>query len=391
MSKFNLYILGYAFGALLRQKQKSIFTVVVMSLLVFLLGSVLFVANSIRYELQSTVDALPEIIVQKSKASRHYDIESEVTDEILGIAGVSSAVPRVWGYYYFENAKVNFTIMGVNEYDEQNRSSLATSVEMIDFNAKPSMVVGRGVKKVMEQNYYSDYLNFILSNGELKKVFVTGVFKSDSALEANDMIVMSQKDAREIFDMDESMATDIAVRVANANEISTVASKIKELVPNSRVVTKNDIRVSYQNIFDYKSGLFLSMFLIVVFTFFMVVYDRATTMVGESRREIGVLKAVGWKTDDILLEKFYEGVIVSLFSFMAGLMLALAFVYIFHAPLIRDIFSGFSTLKTPFELPFIFDVQTLALLFFISVPFYIGAIIIPSWRSAILDADEVMR
>jgi ABC-type lipoprotein release transport system permease subunit len=71
--------------------------------------------------------------------------------------------------------------------------------------------------------------------------------------------------------------------------------------------------------------------------------------------------------------------------------LALGFVYILKAPLLQNIFTGYSQLKTSFNLPFAFDFQTLVLIFFLSVPIYIAATIIPSWRSATLEADEVIR
>ena len=93
----------------------------------------------------------------------------------------------------------------------------------------------------------------------------------------------------------------------------------------------------------------------------------------------------------MLKEKFYEGFIVSFFSYMSGVILALFFVYMLRAPLLQNIFTGYSQLKTSFTLPFVFDMQTLALIFFLSVPIYIAATIIPSWRSAALEADEVIR
>lgn len=389
-TKINIHLLEYAINSLFRQKYKSFFIAAVLTAIIFLLTSLFFITNSIKYELQSTVDSLPEIVVQKINGGRHYDIDVSAADDILEITGVESAVARVWGYYYFENAGVNFSVVGIDEYEEQYKNSFAFVAKTLDFN-KQSMVVGEGVKRVMDNNYYKEYFNFIKPDGTLKKVDIGGVFSGDTELESNDVIVMSKESVREIFNMPQAKATDIVVKVANKDEIATVASKIKLLYPDSRVITKDDLKISYQNIFDYKSGIFLALFVVSLFTFFIIIYDKASGLSSEEKREIGVLKAIGWRVDDVLKEKFYEGFIVSFFSYMSGVILALLFVYIFKAPLLQNIFTGYSHLKTSFTLPFVFDMQTLALVFFLSVPIYIAATIIPSYRCATLEADEVMR
>ncbi len=393
MNKLNFYLIEYAINSILRQKYKSFFITTVLTLLTFLLTSVFFITNSIKSELNSTVDALPEIVVQKIKAGRQYEIDVNVIDNILEITGVLDATSRVWGYYYFENAGVNFSVVGVDEFEGQYKKSLSIIVDnsKLDFNDNASMLVGTGVKKTMINNYYKEYFNFIKPNGELKKVYVKGVFDGDTQLESNDMIVMSKQSVREIFDIDESKATDIVVKVSNPDEVVTVASKIKLMFPDARVITKNDLKISYQNIFDYKSGIFLALFIISLFTFFIIIYDKASGLSSEEKREIGILKAIGWKVDDVLKEKFYESFIISFIAYMVGIISAFTFVYIFQAPLLQNIFTGYSQLKTSFELPFIFDAQTLFLVFFLSVPIYIAATIIPSWRTATLDADEVVR
>ena len=389
-NKINFYIVEYAINSLLRQKYKTIFIALVFTMLVFLLSSLFFITNSIKYELQQTLETLPEITVQKIKAGRHYDIDVSTIDEILDIHGVSGAVARVWGYYYFENAGVNFSLVGIDEYEEQYKKSFVEVASKLDF-IKPSMIVGEGVRRVMDKNYYKEYFNFIKPDGSLMRVDIGTTFKAQSELESNDVIVMSKDNVREIFDIDESKATDIVVHVANFNEVATVASKIKLLYPDTRVITKDDLKISYQNIFDYKSGIFLALFSVSLFTFFIIIYDRVSGLSSEQKREIGILKAVGWRVDDVLKEKFYEGFIVSIFSYLVGITLAFGFVYILKAPLLQNIFIGYSQLKTSFNLPFVFDIQTLALIFFLSVPIYIAAIIIPSWRSATLEADEVIR
>ena len=393
-TKINLYLIEFAINALLRAKSKNIFILVVFILLTMLLMTVFLITGSIKYELQATVNSLPEITVQKIRAGRHNEIDVGVADEILSISGVSQAVPRVWGYYYFENMGVNFSVVGIEQYEAQYKNSFSKLVEKFDFEElqeKHSMVVGRGVKRVMRNSYYSDYFNFIKPDGTLKKMSISGVFDGDTELESNDVILMSKSDVREIFGMRESMATDIVVSVPNPKEVNTVASKIKLMYPDTRVITSSDLQISYQNIFDYKSGLFLALFIVSLFTFFMIIYDKASGLSSEEKREIGILKAIGWRVDDVLKEKFYEAFIVSFLAYLLGVLFAFGFVYIFKAPLIRDIFVGYSQLKTSFELPFIFDIQTLFLVFFLSVPIYIAATIIPSWRAATLEVDEVIR
>jgi len=204
-------------------------------------------------------------------------------------------------------------------------------------------------------------------------------------------MILSKQNAYDILGLPEDKATDIVVTVANPEEINTVKEKILSLYPNTRVITNHDLKVSYQNIFDYKSGIFLALFTIAIFTFFMIVFDKATGVTSNEKKEIGILKSLGWSIDDILKEKFYESFIISFLAYLAGVCLALFFVYILQAPLLKEIFMGYSQLKPPFKLPFILDFQTLFLVFFLSVPIYVLSTIIPSWKIATLDAWEVIR
>jgi ABC-type antimicrobial peptide transport system permease subunit len=123
----------------------------------------------------------------------------------------------------------------------------------------------------------------------------------------------------------------------------------------------------------------------------MIIYDRASGISSNEKKEIGILKALGWRVEDILQEKFYESFVISFFAFVVALIVALFYVYILQAPILRDIFMGYSVLKPSFELPFTLDFRMLGIIFFLSVPIYVAAIIIPSWRVASMDADEVMR
>jgi len=392
--KINLYLIEFAINSLLRQKWKNILIFIIFTLLIALLSSIFQIASSIRYELNLTLNSLPDIIVQKLKAGRVYDIKTDRVDNILAIEGVKSAKSRVWGYYYFENGRVNFSIIGIDQYQPQYKKSLQKLVKRVDFDkldSNSSMIVGRGVKEILEKSYYREYFNFIRPDGTIKKVYIGGVFDSNISLEANDMIVVSQETFRDIFQLDNSLATDIVVEVANKNEIPTVATKIKLLYPDTRVLTKEDLKISYQNIFDYKQGLFLALFIISIFTFFIIVYDKLSGLNSQEKKEIGILRAVGWSMEDILKERFYEASIISILSFILGYIISLYYVYILKAPILRGVFEGYSKLRTDFNLMFYFDSKIAIMLFLLTVPIYIGANIIPAWLASSIDIEEVIK
>lgn len=393
-NKINFLLLEYALSALLRRGAKNSFIFFIFTTLIFLLSSVLLISDAIKLELNRHVEALPEITLQRFIAGKQSDVPVSRVEDLLSIDGVKSAMPRVWGYYYFEVGGVNFSVMGIDAFEVQYKESLQKIVDTIDFNAlskNDGMIVGSGVKKVLSKNYYEDFFKFVTSEGKWKKVTIAGVLSPDISLEANDMILLPVSLAYEILGMDKDKATDIVVRVANPEEVSMVVTKINRRYPDMRVITKEDIKVSYQHIFDYKSGFFLALFVVCAFTFFIVIFDKTSGLSSEEKKEIGILKAVGWSMDDIIKAKFYEGFVLSFCAFILGVCLALFFVYFLQAPLLRDIFMGYSKLKADFVLPFSMDIPMLFLLFLLSVPVYIGATLIPSWRASTLDADEVMR
>ena len=387
----NLF--AFALSSLMRRGAKNLFIFVIFAVMVFVLASIFMITHALKSEMFTTLHALPQITVQRIVAGRQTEIPVERADRIAQIFGVAEALPRVWGFYYFPKAGVNFSIVGVEAFGENYKKELQ---QVADTFAEKllegdAMVVGQGVRETMRKNFYRDYFLFVKPDGNLKKVLLAGVFRPETTLESNDIVVMENGLVREIFGMDESMATDIVVRVPNPDEVTTVARRIREIYPDTRVITNEDLKTSYQNVFDYKSGIFLALFIVALFTFFIILYDKASGLSSEEKREIGILKALGWKIGDIMRVKFMEAAVISAVAYLLAVTLAIGYVFGLDAPLMKNLFMGFSVLKPPFALPFTLDGGTLALIFFATVPVYIAATLIPAWKAATLEADEVIR
>jgi ABC-type lipoprotein release transport system permease subunit len=202
---------------------------------------------------------------------------------------------------------------------------------------------------------------------------------------------VSETDFRKIFSISKDQATDLVLKVRNAKELTTIAAKIIQLHPDARPIIRDDILRTYDAIFDWRGGVTILVLSGVLFAFVILAWDKATGLSAEEKREIGILKAVGWETSDILLMKFWEGTAISLTAFFLGILLAYCHIFLASSILFAPMLKGWSVLYPHFRLtPYINGYQ-IATLFFLTVIPYTVVTIVPSWRSATIDPDAVMR
>ncbi len=384
----RVVMLEFALAFLARRFWKNLAVFGIFTILVFLLASTFLIAGSLKKELFVTLDGLPDIYVQRTLAGRLSLIPQRRVESIEAIEGVQSAYGRYWGYYYFPAAGVNFTVLGL----DMDMAGYAPAFDEILAKrdlGEDEMIVGRGVYEVLRSHYYKDFFNFITPTGDFIKVKIAGVFSDSTQLESSDTIVVSSDLAKRIFGQKDP--TDITVRVSNPKEIPTIATKIRNLYPDCRVITRADLKASYQNLFDYKSGLFLALLIASFLAFFILIFEKASSVGREQIKEIAILKAIGWQISDVLGLKFLESILVSAIGFLVGVTGGYFFVYILQAPLLRNIFTGFSVLKPQFQLIPVWDWGVILGLFFLSVPLYLAATIIPSWRASVIDPEEALR
>jgi len=387
----NRYFFDFTISSLLIYKKRNLFIFLMLTLLLFLSSSILFVSSSLKTELIEAADELPQIIVQKRIGGRLRDIELEKIPFLVSIEGVERIVPRMWGLYRFEKLGMSFSIVGIDRFDYDYLHKLRDAAKILQKDPKDGMVVGQGVYDALQKSYYKSYFNFLLPEGGIKRLNIVGVFDTKNRLLSNDMILLNTQNARKILGIKEGYATDLALYVPNPKEISTIAAKIRLLDPSLFVLTKEDIKTGYEEMFDLKSGLFLLLFIMVLVTFFMIVSDRLSALNSQEKREIAILKAIGWSVRDVLKEKFLESFFIASMAYFVGVALALVYVFVSHAPLLDDLFMGSFMIHPPLVLDYHVAPSTYLLLFLVSVPVYLAAVIIPAWRVAVSDVDEVIR
>ena len=367
-------IIDFALSSLFRRKAKNISLLLVYTLIVFIIASTIFFIQALKREAALILKDAPDMVVQRMVAGRHDLVPVGYGEKIGAIRGVSGVRPRLWGYYYDPVDGANYTLM----------------TQAGPSPAPGTIIVGSGVARTTRVAE-GDLLTLRSASGAPTLLQVEKILPYSSELVAADLIVMTEKDFRTFFAFPEGQATDLAVTVGNRNELTTIAAKIVQQFPDTRPILKSEILRTYDSVFDWRGGMVIVILSVAVLSFIIFAWDKATGLSAEERKEIGILKSIGWETADVLLLKSWEGVIISLSAFLAGVILAYCHVFFFSASLFAHALKGWAVLYPQFRLTPVVDAYQLAVLFFLTVVPYTAATIIPSWRTATVDPDAAMR
>jgi ABC-type lipoprotein release transport system permease subunit len=307
-------------------------------------------------------------------AGRHDLIPDNYIRSIALIRGVQDVRGRLWGYYYDPARGANYTLTVPEHFSHEIGS----------------IVIGKGVSRTLDAAK-GDLVPFRTYEGSYVSLEVAEILSSESEMVSSDLVLLSEEDFRELSGVPKGRFTDLGVRVRNARELPVIAEKIRSALPDTRPILRDEIVRTYESIFDWRSGVVMVVLLGSVFAFVILAWDKATGLSSEEKREIGILKGIGWETSDVLWLKFWEGAVISLTSFLLGVLLAYVHVFVASSPLFGPVLKGWSVLYPEFRLiPFI-DPFQLMTLFFLTVLPYTAATIVPSWRAATIDPDTVMR
>ncbi len=367
-------IMDFTLSSLMRRKGKNIALFLVYTLVVFMLGSALFFTQALKREAALILKDAPEMVVQRLLGGRYDTIPVAYVEKISTIRGVVAAGPRLWGYYFDPSVGANYTLQ-VPRNNPPGRGQI---------------IIGNGIARSRTVSQ-GDIMSLRGYDGLVRNYTVHGKLSAESELVSADLMLMAEADFRDLFQFPAALATDIVVTVRNHTELPTIAQKVADLLPDTRPIIREEMVRTYEAVFDWRGGVVLVLLTMALLAFVIFAWEKASGLSAEERREIGILKAIGWETSDIIAVKTYEGLFVSFFSFICGILAAYGHVFFSSACLFAPALKGWSVLYPAFRITPFIDPYQVAVLFFLTVAPYTVATIVPSWRAAIVDPDAVMR
>lgn len=376
--------LAFVVSALGRRRRRTLTLGTGVALVTALVAADAMLSSSLRRELAAGHEAMPDLVVQSLVGGRPAVIDGTRLDGFRDRPGVRAVRPRVFGYVYVPSIEANVTVVSLRDRARGDR--------VID-GRLPS-----GPRELVLGRVLADALGLrpgdvaaLPVEGRFESFRVVGTFRGATSMRTADVILASDADARALLGLPTGVATDVAIDLTTPLEAPAVAREIREVVPNARVLDKAGIARTHALTLGARSGLVLATILPALLALLLVAWDRLTGLDETERREIAVLKVVGWSTADVLFVRLLESAATGLAGACAGF--ALGYVFVFHlgAPVLGDALFGWSRLAPALTLTPAFEIaDVLALLSLVVLPFSLAGLV-PDYRAAMRDPAESLR
>lgn len=384
-------LVAFASGALARKRGKTLALGAALALTVAMAAAILFLTDSLRAAAARVRGAAPDLVVQRLVAGRPATLDATVAAELVRIEAVKSVEPRVWGYIFVPAIAANVVVIG----DTREKAALDVASGALSegrpLGGPSEAVLGASLARTLGLTV-GDTLRLPPAGARaMPPLKIVGTFASSVEVYASDVMLVGESDARALFGLAKGDATDLAVTLTNPAEARVVAQAILEKVDGGRVVDRALMARTHELAFGRRSGLALAAILPALIALLILAWERLTNLGAEERREVAILKAVGFSTGDVITVKMAESLLVSLVATAGGIALAYAWVFLLGAPGLRAAIAGFGVLSGDVALvPEVDLAQLFGLTLGIVGPF-VALSVLPAWRTAMVDPMDGMR
>ena len=388
-----LEIAGTGLVSLLLHPQRSAVTVICLLVVLVPYLTGLGVSQGMQAEAELSIEAGADLYVSGEQLGRAAAIPFEMVSDIRAIEGVQHVSPRIVGNVTLGRNNEHAVVVGIPA-ERFPESVNCIEGRLFSPHSVGELVVGSELARRLKLKPGDLLPPFYHSRHGDRISQVVGLFRSDASLWQSHVILTSLETAAEVFDQ-VGQATDLLVDCRDGYDAS-VRKQILRIVPEHsairyRVVGRDELAAVLPRGLLHREGIFNLHFLLAFVAGGLVVLVTSGFGLSERRREIGILKALGWQTDEILLRSLVESFLLSLLG--AALSIVLAFVWLrgLNGVFVASIFLAEVDAYPGFPIPFQLTAMPAILAFIFSFVMVMTGTLYSTWRAAIVSPSRAMR
>lgn len=385
-------VISFAFLTLAKNKSKNISTFFIFFAIVFLISSVLFISNSIQKNITQSIENEPELKITNHKYGNFAPIDGYFEKDISNLKGISSIIPQIYGDYYFEPAKSYLKVLGYDYFSKNANQKVNQFFKNNIKKANQNIVFASiQMREKLSKIGYSNDITLFGYGGESMNFKLETFDAKDLGLNFSDVLLIQNESARPLLGLESYEWSYFFADIPNETETNNIALQIRVLFPFAILNSKEQRIGETTKQMNEKSSTFISMFLVAILSFMILLYQKTMFSFQHEKKEIGILRAIGWKISDVILFKIIQNIFIAITSFFAAIFCSYFFVFWFEAPVINQIFfTQNSELFIP-NLTSDIDLSQIAIIFLITVLPFMASVLLPVWRLSITEPIEVMR
>ena len=305
-------IFFWAMRDLWRRPLESCLLTAVLLFIVTITASPLLMTHALSNTWENILNRAPSLVIREFNAFGWVPIPAEESINFATrVTGVVSAKVRVWGHAAGPTGRL--TVIGI----EPNHPPPWLSI----IPDKGEIVVSRDIK------IHHAAPNLTIIGNQTATLLVTGQIDTPTDLAVNNFVVVHIDKARELLGLPPDYASDLAIDVFNSAEETAILPDLNAAFPRPvRITTRTETAGIQATKLAYRGGLSIVTLVPAILALCLLVIVTVRERLGQ-RFEIGLLKALGWTTGDIVTLQALRAISISIIAVIGGMLVAFIFVF----------------------------------------------------------------
>jgi len=356
------------------------------------------ISQGIQWEARLAIDQGADLYVTGLQLGRPVPIPLSAAAEVEAMEGVSSVVPRIVGEVRLGKEQVSAILVGLPA-DRFPETVAIVDGRLPAESSVHELIVGTELADRLNLKVGALIPPFYSSTRGERVSEVVGIFDAKAPFWQSNLIFTTRLTASQIFDQPQ-LATDLLVECRDGygpqvrerilRDVRIAAGDARPAV-RLRVITREETQALLPRGLLHREGLFNLHYVLLFVSSILVVLVTSGVGHAERSREIGILKATGWHTDEILLRSFSESLLIALSGALLAISLAFVWLRAFNGWWIASVFiSGVGSSPT-FTIPYRLTPMPVLLILVLAVVTTMTGSLYSAWRTAMSTPSAAMR
>jgi len=387
----HLNLLNTALNNLIRYPVRSVVIVVCLVALLLPFLSGMAVLEGVKADSLISVQEGADIYLTMDMYGRNGVIPLEMAELVKNIEGVVKVIPRAISRIYVGDRLAVLLGIPVENITEtisfiKGRPPMGGEVVIGKRLAEDLGVgVGKSVSLGVRIIGIVDGVPYVVR----REFNISGIFDARVGIWTSNLILMNLQDVISLYEM-EGFVTDMAIYVKPGYS-GKVSEELQKMNSYFRIQTKELVNAYIERGFNTRGGIFLILYTVAFSIAIPAIAVSSGLGLSERRKEIGIFKALGWRTIDVIEMVFLESIFISLMSVPITFMLSFLWLKILNGVFIAQIFIPGAGIFPPFSVPSLFFPLPVIMAFLLSLVITLVGSISTTWKASIVPPVEAMR